>query len=113
MQLYVNGERIQNLTGLNSNGWNRVGKKTVTVHLNEGSNAVRLFNTSGWMPDMDYMKVELLEADGIAELPQDPRTNQPSGNHTLFDLSGRRILQQTSHLQPGYYILNGRKVAIK
>ena len=113
MQLYVNGERIQNLTGLNSNGWNRVGKKTVTVHLNEGSNAVRLFNTSGWMPDMDYMKVELLEADGIAELPQDPRANQPSDNHTLFDLSGRRILQQTSRLQPGYYILNGRKVAIK
>lgn len=40
---------------VNTGGWNAVGKTTLKIHLNKGYNTVRLFNTDGWMPDIDCM----------------------------------------------------------
>ena len=91
MQLYVNGKRVQNLTGLNSGSWNKVGTRTVKVKLNAGQNIIRLTNTSAWMPDMDYMRVELIEADGISDLPAAPSSLQNTPSTKFYDLSGRPL----------------------
>ena len=106
MLLTVNGEKIQNLTSLNSGGWNRVGTRSVTVHLNAGLNTVRLSNNSAWMPDMDYMKVELIESDAIGEV----KTVPGSSSAAAYSLSGRRVTDLTA---PGLYVVDQKKVIVK
>lgn len=54
--LQVNGEEAQVLS-VNSGGWNTVTTKEVTVTLQEGENVVRLYNPSGWMPNIDCMEL--------------------------------------------------------
>ena len=116
MQLYIDGERIQNLTSLNSGSFNRVGTKTVTVHLDAGTHVVRLCNTTAWMPDMDYMKLQLQEADAIQDLQESENStsvNDKIVNHKSFDLNGRPIDSQTISSKSGLYIVGGKKVQIK
>ena len=99
MQVSVNGERVQNLTNLNSGGFNKVASRAVTVRLNAGTNIIRLSNASAWMPDVDYMKVTLLEADGInglepngeASLAGDEASDGKGSGNDVYDLSGRRV----------------------
>lgn len=88
--LYVNGQRIQNFSSLNSGGWNRVGTRSVEIRLNAGQNTIRIVNATNWMPDMDYMRLELLEADGIGELRSSSKSKVQSSG--LYDLSGRPII---------------------
>ena len=91
-KLTVNGEQAQNLTSLNSGGFNRVGKKTATIQLNAGTNTIRLTNTTAWMPDIDCMTLELLEADGINDVQmnnEDLRTENE--DDAAYDLSGRPV----------------------
>ncbi|MBR3513942.1 MAG: alpha-galactosidase [Bacteroidaceae bacterium] len=109
--LYVNGQRVQSLTGLTSGSMNRVGTRTVTVKLKAGENIVRLTNPSAWMPDMDYMKVELLEADGIGQLVPDAPDKAAAQNY--YDLSGRAVSPQQArdgHVAGIYVTADGRKV---
>lgn len=54
--LQVNGEEAQVLS-VSSGGWNTVTTKEVTVTLQEGENVVRLYNPSGWMPNIDCMEL--------------------------------------------------------
>ena len=89
MKYSVNGETAKNLSNLRSSNWQTPATREVTVHLNAGVNTVRLSNTSAWMPNMDYMKVELLEADGIQEVRQAPNT--PATDDAIYDLVGRRL----------------------
>ena len=99
MQVSVNGERVQNLTNLNSGGFNKVASRAVTVRLNAGTNIIRLSNASAWMPDVDYMKVTLLEADGINGLEPngeaspagDEASDGKGSGNDVYDLSGRRV----------------------
>lgn len=88
--LYVNGQRVQNFSSLNSGGWNRVGTRSVEIRLNAGQNTIRIVNATNWMPDMDYMRLELLEADGIGELRSSSKFRVQSSG--LYDLSGRPII---------------------
>lgn len=88
--LYVNGQRVQNFSSLNSGGWNRVGTRSVEIRLNAGQNTIRIVNATNWMPDMDYMRLELLEADGIGELRSSSKSKVQSSE--LYDLSGRPII---------------------
>lgn len=60
--LQVNGDEPQILS-LNSGGWSTVGKKEVTVTLQKGNNIIRLYNPSGWMPDIDCM--DLMKANSL------------------------------------------------
>ena len=107
MKYSVNGETAKNLSNLRSSNWQTPATREVTVHLNAGVNTVRLSNTSAWMPNMDYMKVELLEADGIQDVGQAP-TAQVTDD-AIYDLVGRRLANESqSH---GVYIVNGKKIA--
>ena len=94
MQVYVNGKRVQTLSALNSGNWSKVATRTVNVKLNAGQNTIRLYNPSAWMPDMDYMKVELLEADGIDQLPADGTGALAPANCKYYDLSGRPLSER-------------------
>ena len=106
MQLTVNGEDVKKLTSLNSGAFDRVGKKSINVHLNAGSNTVSLSNATAWMPDMDYMLVELLEADGVGATDATPGR----GTTTIYNLSGQPVGIDPAALRPGIYVQEGRKV---
>ena len=93
-KLTVNGEQSKNLTSLNSGGFNRVAKKSTTIQLRAGVNAIRLTNTTAWLPDIDCMTLELLEADGINDAQmknEELRTKNNAG--AVYDISGRPVLQ--------------------
>ena len=109
-QLSVNGERIQTLSSLNSGGWDRISTRSVTVQLQPGMNAIRLSNPTGWMPDIDYLRIQCLETDGIA----DPSASQDASRFSsedapAYDLSGKRVATPTT---PGVYVVRGQKIAI-
>ena len=99
--LYVNGQRIQNLSNLNSGGWNKVGTRSVEIRLNAGQNTIRIANSSAWMPDMDYMRLELLEADAIESVSKGRMVNGK-----WYDLSGRPTIAS----KKGIKIRKGHKV---
>lgn len=106
MQLYVNGERLQNLTSMNSGGWNKVATRNVTVQLKEGVNVVRLCNPSAWMPDLDYMKVELVEPDAVEDITADSPSD---ARREVYDISGRRIGNPGA---TGIMVVGGKKVKV-
>ena len=111
-KLSVNGGPSKSLTALNSGGFDRVGKKTTTIQLNAGSNTIRLTNTTAWMPDIDCITLELLEADGVEEM-KDEGVNNEKYNDVIYSLSGQRVDAKPSQLRPGIYIINNKKVRIR
>ena len=111
-KLSVNGGPSKSLTALNSGGFDRVGKKTTTIQLNAGSNTIRLANATAWMPDIDCITLELLEADGVEEM-KDEGVNNDQYNDVIFTLSGQRVDAKPSQLSPGIYIINNKKVRIR
>ncbi|MCR5179882.1 MAG: alpha-galactosidase [Bacteroidaceae bacterium] len=104
MQLFVDGQRIQNFTGLNSGAWNRVATKAITIHLDAGTHTVRLSNASAWMPDIDCMKLQLLEAD-VVQAP-----HEPASSTDIYDLNGRSLSSLPSS---GIFLVGGRKVRVQ
>ena len=69
---------------------------------------------SGQMPFIDYFKLEYfgnqeVPATGIEEIA--PSQNKRSAAHGIYDLSGRRL--NSTKLQKGLYIINGRRVVIR
>ncbi len=104
----VNGEQVSTLT-CNSGGWSTVKDTNVTVHLNEGSNTVRLYNASAWMPDIDCMTVTLLQTDAIARTETDGADTSSS---IVTDIQGR-IVSRNGQLDKlpsgGPYIINNKK----
>ena len=111
-KLSVNGGPSKSLTALNSGGFDRVGKKTTTIQLNAGSNTIRLTNATAWMPDIDCITLELLEADGVEEM-KDEGVNNEKYNDVIYSLSGQRVDAKPSQLSPGIYIINNKKVRIR
>ena len=99
MTVYVNGKKVKTFSGCNSGGFDKVGKKTLDITLEPGENVIRLSNTSGWMPDMDYIDV-------VKKVPT--AISSPTLSHTTsadtYDLSGRKTLGGR-----GIVISNGRK----
>jgi hypothetical protein len=59
------------------------------------------------MPDMDYMKVELLEADGIEQVTG---ANSLPASSATYDLSGHRLAVPAT---PGVYVIGGQKVLVR
>ncbi len=97
----VNGKKIKNLS-CNSGGWNKVGRKTLTIELLPGQNTIRLSNASSWMPNIDYIDVESTAPAAVSAPAADSRT---SG--VAYDLQGRPV---TAAAPRGVVITSGRKV---
>ena len=105
MQLSVNGERVQNLTGLNSGGFNRAARRSVTVYLPVGLSTISLSNASSWMPDMDCMTLELLEADEVESMKF--QTKEAPNAAAVYDLTGRALPASKSSkgYKKGYHVM--------
>lgn len=116
---------------LNSTSWVTARKKEFKIRLNKGNNLVRLFSDSGWMPDIDCMKlaksentaVETIESnDGLTlELAQGMLTATASKPVRLqiVDMAGKTLYNEPLHqsvkisLPKGCYVVNGCKVAVE
>ena len=104
INVYVNGKKVKTLSGCNSGGWEKVGKKTLDITLEKGENTIRLVNTSSWLPDMDYIDVIPVVPTGIDEV------KATTNNEHAYDLQGRRIKEGKAH---GLVISNNRKRFVK
>jgi len=101
MNIYVNGKKVKSITSCNSGGWEKVGTKKLDIKLEKGENTIRLVNTSGWLPDIDYIDVIskniIAHVDGID-------TDSPTRPATTYDLAG-----QKANNRSGLVISNGKK----
>jgi len=96
----INGSKVQTVS-VNSGGWDRVGRKTITVHLEPGRNTVRLSNATGWMPDLDYIDLEPVVPTAVAA----PTASASAVK--AYDLQGRPVDAAAAR---GIIISGGRKV---
>ena len=96
----VNGTKVKTIN-VNSGGFDRVGRKTVTIQLQPGSNVVRLYNASGWMPNIDYMELECTTPSAVSSV----RASQ-SGREDTYNLQGQKVTPEAK----GILIHGGRKV---
>ena len=98
----VNGQRVTTVSA-NSGGWQTVGKKNVSVNLQQGRNVIRLSNASSWMPDIDYIELTPIVPNAIHEIEKDKSAYGES-----FDLQGRTATNTTR----GIVIKNGKKLFV-
>ena len=100
INVYVNGKKAKGLS-CNSGGWEKVGKKTLDITLEKGENTIRLVNTSGWLPDMDYIDVTPAIPTSVGMIKDE--TNKPQ---RLYNLQGREVKGAQAH---GIVVSNNRK----
>ena len=104
ISISVNGGISKRLS-CNSGSWSKVGSKTVRIHLQAGTNVVRLFNTSGWMPNIDCMRLTFVEGTGIKAIDKGQLTKD-----NWYDLNGRKLDGEPTAAPGGIYLVGGRKV---
>lgn len=56
--LTINGKDTT-LTNLNSGGWTTLKSSTFPISLKKGYNIIRLSNSTGWLPDLDKIQIDL------------------------------------------------------
>ena len=98
----VNGKKVKTLS-LNSGGWQKVGRRTIDITLEPGDNTIRLWNASGWMPDIDYIELECTNPTVIRPVEAAVGSTPACG---AVDLLGRRVSAKTK----GVVIDGGRKM---
>ena len=104
INVYVNGKKAKGLS-CNSGGWEKVGKKTLDITLKQGANTIRLVNTSGWMPDLDYIDVVPTALTGVEAVRDGAGKPQ-----RLYNLQGREVKGAQAH---GLVVSNNRKMIRK
>ena len=104
INVYVNGKKAKGLS-CNSGGWEKVGKKTLDITLEKGENTIRLVNTSGWLPDMDYIDVTPAIPTSVGMIKDE--ANKPQ---RLYNLQGREVKGAQAH---GIVVSNNRKMIRK
>lgn len=109
LQVSVNGTEVKKFTSLNSGSYDRVSTKTLEIQLNAGVNTIRLSNPTAYMPDIDYISLELLEADAV-ERPKAQRRH----SRDIYNLSGQRVgsSKDAKNLKDGIYVIDQQKVRI-
>ena len=98
MTLSVNGKTVKTQS-YHSGGWGTIGTKKLDITLEPGENVIRLSNSSGWMPDMDYISVVKKGTTAVNAV-----TVPHPAEGATYDLSGRKT--QNSR---GVVITNGKK----
>ena len=95
----VNGKRVSTISA-NSGGWGTVGTSKMKITLEKGVNTIRLYNTSSWMPDIDYIEIDPIVPTGIKTVDGD------SDKSLTFDIQGRVTNEQNPS---GVFIKDGKK----
>ena len=107
--IHVNGKKAKTVT-LNGDSWSNVAKKDVVIQLKKGVNTIRLSNTDGWMPDIDYI-------DLVCNNPQTgikkkvAENNSYPGNNIVYNLDGR--IDSSKNSAQRVVIKNHRKQLVK
>lgn len=104
INVYVNGKKVKGIS-CNSGGWEKVAKKTLDIKLEQGENTIRLVNTSGWMPDLDYIDLTSNIPSSVNEIRDE--ANKPQ---RVYNLQGREIKGSQAH---GIVVSNKRKIIKK
>ena len=99
--LEVNGKRVKSVS-LNSGSWDTFKTYTFDIELNAGNNVVRLYNSSSWMPSIDYMSLRRVQVNSIKDV-QAGSSKSSKKNTVLLD--GRRASKDK-----GVLIVDGKKV---
>ena len=111
IDIEINGQNINTMVA-NSGDWSTVGTKSIDIKLQKGINTIRLYNATGWMPDIDYIDVE-------SKMPAQTAQNTPiksiqaaqNEGDAWFDLQGRTV--DPKDITAGIYIHDGQKVVVK
>ncbi|USX25342.1 DUF4832 domain-containing protein [Oxalobacteraceae bacterium OTU3CINTB1] len=53
----INDQKVVNVPVEASGGWEKRGTKTIDIPLAAGNNTLRLFNSTGWAPDIDKVEI--------------------------------------------------------
>lgn len=64
LTVQVNGADVSTLTA-NTGSYDTFKDFKVTINLNKGMNVVRLYNSSAFMPDVDYMRLQAKQGESI------------------------------------------------
>lgn len=102
IHLNINGSDAGTLSCTGSN-WTDVDSISTRIHLQKGSNVVRLYNATNWMPDIDCMTLSPVVPSSITAPIVTPIHSRSA---QAYDLSGRRI---DEHSTRGIYIKGGEK----
>lgn len=57
LSIGVNSQAALNVAFDSSGGWDKKAGKTVEITLAAGANTIRLFNATGWAPDVDHVSI--------------------------------------------------------
>lgn len=100
LTLEVNGKKVKS-TSLNSGSWSTIKNYTFEVTLNPGENVVRLYNTSSWMPSIDYMKLEkIAETNSIGAVKSYTKKSK------IYSIDGK----SSDNINKGVYVKDGKKI---
>jgi len=99
----VNGKKVKTQS-YHSGGWDKIGKKTIDITLEAGDNVIRLSNASGWMPDIDYIDLALVESTGVETV------KAAAQKQAFYDLQGRKVSDAHAH---GIVVSNKGKKYVK
>ena len=100
LTVHVNGKK-EGTYRINSGGWQTVGKKTITIQLEQGRNQIRLSNPTNWMPDIDYIELQSTTS-GITPA----KATMPHQGET-YNLLGQKVGTNPVH---GVVIQDGKKI---
>ena len=130
IKISVNGVEVVS-TSINGNSWSNIVKKDFEIELNKGNNIIRLYSDSGWMADIDCMKLELLVPTDIKEATATDDLKVDASNGTLvvtssknvkvaiLDMTGKAVWsgmlqgEKSLSLPAGTYLVNDKKVLVK
>ena len=98
----VNGKKVKTFSNCNSGGWDKVATKTLEITLQPGENIIRLSNSTGWMPDIDCMRLEYQVPASIEGVKASKRQGK------VYNLQGVEM-NNTESLPRGIYIIDGQK----
>ena len=96
----VNGKKVRTITAT-PKGWGTVGTVTANIQLEKGVNQIRLYNTSGWMPNIDYIELQNTTPSAISNVVDD---SQDDGD--AFNIVGQKVDSKNTH---GIVIRRGKK----
>ena len=114
INISVNDEYITTLS-CNSNSWTNAATKQITVNLLKGDNKIRLYNSSGWMPNIDYMQIVNNDPTGINN---NTIENSLPEYVNVYGINGVLIKQNvkrenaTDNLENGQYIVGNKLVIV-
>ena len=114
INISVNDEYVTTIT-CNSNSWSNTATKQVTLNLLKGDNKIRLYNSTGWMPNIDYMQIVNNNPTGV--ISNSIKDSSADEYVNVYGINGVLIKQNvkrenaTDNLENGQYIV-GNKVVI-